>query len=414
MNWKGLTLLIVLNLLSALHATPVEKRKSMQLHTSNISSIKVIQEQVLVPGGSHAGLWLGPDLLFIPGTPPDNLHVFFAASDRKGGDSVQRRMHFTAPQPPENEKTFSAWYKAWKLEDYPESLQERTDANGFRFVPTFNWKFHPASGKVIAFGHVLRHRGLKLSNHLEHCAISYSVYDPANRSFAPWKSFRIKIDGQEKPSVAYGQRVDLPNGDILLPFSTVKTLEGWNSIRWCGTARCRFDGETVSVIEIGNLVTHSVPRGFVEPSMAEHNGTFYMTLRAQDGHSHVTTSKDGLTWKKPHPWCWNNGDAIPMDQTMTKFVSHSEGLFLVYTRITKNNTKVFRHRAPVFIARIDPETVRLIRKTESTVLGNNGLPLGNFSVHEVSPRETWVTSPEWDRTGKDVSCDNRLARIIWK
>lgn len=214
--------------------------------------------------------------------------------------------------------------------------------------------------------------------------------------------------------MAYGQRVDLPNGDILLPFSTVKQLEGWNSIRWCGSARCRFDGKAVKVIEIGNLVTHAKPRGFGEPSMAEHNGMFYMTLRAQDGHSHVTTSKDGLTWEKTHPWRWDNGDPIPMDQTMTKFVSRAEGLFLVYTRITKNNTAVFRHRAPVFIAEIDPNAACLIRKSESTLLENNGFPLGNFNVHDVSPRETWVTAPEWDRSGKDISCDNRLVRIIWQ
>jgi hypothetical protein len=403
-----------MSLVAALDAAPEEEGKNMQRHTSHIASIKAIHEHVLVPGESHKGLWLGPGLLFKPGAPPDGFHFFFAVSDRKGGDSVQRIVHFVAPRPPEDSRAFSTWRSTWKRRDYPESLHEKTDAQGFRFVPTFSWKFHPASGKALAFGHVLRHRGKKLSKHLEHLAISYAVHDPANGSFTPWKSFRIKIDEQERPCVAYGQRVDLANGDILLPFSTIKKLKGWNSIRWCGSARCRFDGENVNVIEIGNLVTHPVPRGFVEPSMAEHRGTFYMTLRAQDGHSHVTTSKDGLTWETPRPWSWDNGDALPMDQTMTKFVSRKEGLFLVYTRITQDNKNVFRHRAPVFIAQIDPSAVRLIRKTESTLLGNNGFPLGNFSVHEVSPRETWVTAPEWDRTGRDIPCDNRLARIIWE
>jgi hypothetical protein len=51
---------------------------------------------------------------------------------------------------------------------------------------------------------------------------------------------------------------------------------------------------------------------------------------------------------------------------------------------------------------------------ESHDSDNNGFPLGNFNVHEVSPQETWVTAPEWDRTGKTVPCDNRLARIVWK
>lgn len=413
MSCRNRALVTVLSLILASSAEPGEKEKNVQLHTSNIGSIKAIQEHVLVAGESHEDLWLGPGLLFMPGRQPKDFHLFFSVSDRKGGDSVQRHIHFIASAPPDDPETFSAWHSTWNRTDYPEALRERTDAQGFRFVPTFNWKFHPASGNAIAFGHVLRHLGKKLSDHLEHCAISYSVHDFADGSFTPWKSFRITIDGQERPCVAYGQRVDLPNGDILLPFSTIKKLEGWNSIRSCGSVRCRFDGKALKVIETGNLVTHPTPRGFVEPSMAEHNGVFYMTLRAQDGYSHVTTSKDGLTWEKPHPWRWDNGDPIPMDQTMTKFVVRTDGVFLVYTRITKDNKGVFRHRAPVFIAQIDPDAVCLVRETESTLLADNGFPLGNFAVHEVSPSETWVTAPEWDRSGKDVVCDNRLARILW-
>lgn len=414
MNWRVLNSVVVLSLLSAIHAVNAEKKEAMRPHASNISWIEAIQEHVLVSGESHEGLWLGPGLLFKPGSVPSDFHLFFSVSDRKGGDSIQEVIHFSTPRSPQSVEGFSTWCETWQRSGHPDALRERTDAQGFRFVPMFNWKFHAASGKGLAFGHVLRHEGKRLSDHLAHCAISYSVYEPATGTFAPWKSFRVAVDGQERPCVASGQRVDLANGDILLPFSTIKKLEGWNSIRWCGSARCRFDGEQVTVVEVGNLVTHPVPRGFVEPSMAMHDGAFYMTLRAQDGHAHVTTSKDGLTWEKPRPWCWDDGGAIPMDQTMTKFVSGKEGLFLVYTRITASNKNVFRHRAPVFIAQVDPKAVCLIRATESTLLDNNGFPLGNFNVHEVSPRETWVTTPEWDRTGKTVPCDNRLARIVWK
>jgi len=404
----------VLGLILTSNAESGGRGKTMQPHACKIGSIKAIQEHILVPGESHEGLWLGPVLLCKPATPPEDLRLFFAVSDRRGGDSVQRLIYFIAGAPPDNPEAFSTWHKTWRRADHPDALHEKVDSQGFRFVPTFNWKFHPASGKAIAFGHVLRHRGKQLSKHLEHLAISYAVYDPANGTFAPWKSFRVAVDGRERPCVAYGQRVDLSNGEILLPFSTIKKLDGWESIRWCGSARCRFDGETIDVIETGNLVTHPKPRGFVEPSMAEHNGVFYMTLRAQDGHSHVTTSKDGLRWKQPRPWCWDNGDPIAMDQTMTKFIRRAEGLFLVYTRITGKNTNVFRHRAPLFIAEIDPDSVRLVRRTESTLLANNGFPLGNFGVTEVSPCETWVTAPEWDRGGKEIPCDNRLARVLWR
>lgn len=388
--------------------------EEMKVHTSNISSISSIQEHVLVSGKSHSGLWLGPDMIFTPGNVTKDFHLFFTVTDRKGGDSMQEHYHFTAPRLSLNFDSLSKWKKQWKKSQYPKALHSRKNDSGYRFVPSFNWKFHQQSKKSIGFGHLLRHKGKHLSKHLTHLAITYSIYNPASGAFAPWKSFRIKIDGKKRPCVAYGQRVDLPNGDILLPFSTIKELKGWNSIRWCGSARCRFDGGKINVVDVSNLVTNSVPRGFVEPSMAEYNGVYYMTLRAQDGHAYYTTSKDGLTWEDPMPWSWDNGDTIPMDQTMTKFISRPDGLFLVYTRITENNKEVFRHRAPLFIAKIDIDNKCLVKETESTVLANNGFPLGNFNIHAISPKEIWITSQEWDRTGKNVDCDNLLGRIIWK
>jgi len=386
----------------------------MKIHKSNIPLVAAIQEHVLVSGESHSGLWLGPGVIFKPGEEPRDFHFFFSSTDQKGGDSIRQSFHFTASRLPRSAGDFSQWKKQWETAPYPKACLPRTNKAGYRFVPTFNWKFHRRSGKCLGIGHLLRHRENRLSNHLEHLAITYSVYDPTHGTFTPWESFLIEVGGKKMPCVAYGQRVELPNGDILLPFSAIKELKGRNSIRWCGAARCRFDGKKIQVVEVSNLFTHPVPRGFVEPSIAEHNGQYYMTLRAQDGHSYVTSSANGMNWGKPKPWCWENGDQIAMDQTMTKFISHSDGLFLVYTRITDENTNVFRHRAPLFIAQIDTKGVCLIRKTESTVFSNNGFSVGNFGVLEVSPRETWVTAAEWDRTGREIACNNLLGRIIWR
>ncbi len=382
-------------------------------HLSNIPEISSIQEHVLIQGNTHPGLWLSGGVAFIPGRYPRDFHFFFVETDREGGDSMQKKYHFTAAVPPKGDKGFSNWRDSWEEAPFPLALQDRENEEGYRFVPSFNWKYHEESGKVIGFGHLLRHKGESLSNHLEYLSITYSVYDPVMQAFMRWDSFNIEIEGKQAPCAAYGQRVDLPNGDILMPFSTIKKLEGWNSIRWCGSARCRFDGEKIIVVEIGNLVTHPVPRGFVEPSMAEYNGTFYMTLRAQDGHSYVATSKNGLAWGKTVPWSWDNGEAIAMEQTMTKFISRPDGLFLVYTRVTNDNNNVFRNRAPLFIAKIDTENLCLMQKTESIVLGNNGFPLGNFSVSSVKPDETWIISQEWDRNGQVIDCNNLLGRILW-
>ena len=144
-----------------------------------------------------------------------------------------------------------------------------------------------------------------------------------------------------------------------------------------------------------------------------YNNKYLMSLRAEDGHGYVTVSDDAMTWNEPVPWSWDNGTAIKMNQTMTKFITHSQGLYLVYTRILPDIDNVFRNRAPLFIARIDNGNVCLIKESEQIIFPNNGFPLGNFNVHTVSPLESWVTVPEWDRTGRDIPCNNLLGRIVW-
>src|SRR3546814_4424716 len=90
-----------------------------------------------------------------------------------------------------------------------------------------------------------------------------------------------------------------------------------------------------------------------------------MSVRAEDGHGYILVSKDkGRTWSPPVAWKWDDGTDIPMNQTMTKILSHSGGLVLVYTRKTSGNDQTFRNRAPLFCADIAPETLRLKKDTE--------------------------------------------------
>ena len=96
---------------------------------------------------------------------------------------------------------------------------------------------------------------------------------------------------------------------------------------------------------------------------------------------------------------------------------HSDGLFLVYTRRGANNDHVFRHRAPLFIARVDPERLCVLRSTEQVLVPERGARLGNFGVTPVSPYETWVTAAEWmqPRGVEQRGSDNRVwvAKIKW-
>ena len=106
-------------------------------------------------------------------------------------------------------------------------------------------------------------------------------------------------------------------------------------------------------------------------------------------------------------------------------MTHSSGLFLVYTRKGADNDHVFRHRAPLFIAQVDPEKVHIIRETEQILVPERGARLGNFGVTEVGTNEIWVTVTEWMQTwgpnyvlpvDNKYGADNSIyvAKLKWK
>jgi hypothetical protein len=74
---------------------------------------------------------------------------------------------------------------------------------------------------------------------------------------------------------------------------------------------------------------------------------------------------------------------------------HSDGLFLGYTRRGANNDHVFRNRAPIFIAQVDPENLQVLRATEQALLPDRGVMLGNFGATGITPQESWVTDAEF-------------------
>ena len=103
------------------------------------------------------------------------------------------------------------------------------------------------------------------------------------------------------------------------------------------------------------------------------------------------------------------------------WLTHSDGLFLVYTRKDASNANVIRWRSPLWAARVDTERLCLIRQSEQIVLplvgdGVNNPDevalMGNFNVTNVSPYESWVTVGEWiPRRG--AKGDLLMSRIRW-
>ncbi|MCK5704212.1 MAG: exo-alpha-sialidase, partial [Cyclobacteriaceae bacterium] len=114
---------------------------------------------------------------------------------------------------------------------------------------------------------------------------------------------------------------------------------------------------------------------------------------------------------------FDDGSELGNYNTQQHWVTHSDGLFLVYTRRGANNDHVFRHRAPLFMAQIDTKNLRVIRETEQILVPERGARLGNFGVTNINQNETWVTVSEWmqpegvEKYGSDGSVF--VAKIRW-
>jgi len=97
-------LTLVLSLLNLSHSNSQTNGEEIikKVHKSNIPLVSSIYEHIVVSGDSHSGLWLGSGILFTPGHTPKDFHLFFTETDRKGGDSMQKKHYFKTPGLPHN------------------------------------------------------------------------------------------------------------------------------------------------------------------------------------------------------------------------------------------------------------------------------------------------------------------------
>lgn len=277
---------------------------------------------------------------------------------------------------------------------------------------------HPATDTVLAMGHAVFYRGNRFSKKDQ--LPRYPIYS-VRRSDGTW-SEQKKLEWDDPRggfiySNGCGQRVVLPDGDVILAFTF--SADGKN--REVAGVRCAFDGETLSVKEVGRPLSLAVGRGLMEPSVAEFGGRFYLTIRAEDGHGYAAVSDDGVQYGEKKAWAFDDGGAIEMSTTQQHWMTHSDGLYLVYNRRDESNEKVIRWRSPLWTARVDLEKMCLIRETERLVLplvGDGvGAPdevalMGNFHVNAVSPEESWVTVGEW-MPKRQARGDVLIGRVRW-
>jgi hypothetical protein len=203
------------------------------------------------------------------------------------------------------------------------------------------------------------------------------------------------------------------DGTILIPMYYQGPLGGPYS---AVVVHAAFDGASLKYISHGDELHLAEVRGLVEPSLAFYRGKYYLTLR-NDNRGYVTTSDDGLSFAPIVPWKFDDGGELGSYNTQQHWVVHSDGLFLAYTRRGANNDHITRHRAPLFLARIDAERLCVIRSTEKELMPERGVMLGNFGAAAVNENESWVTDSEFMTEGKShprgANGSTFSARVNW-
>ena len=303
------------------------------------------------------------------------------------------------------------WGPLTRLESFARQRQpDGRQVTVCDFVP----KWHQASRTLLGTGHTVWYE----NNHVMHVrprATAYATYDVERHEWSKWQRLALPDEKKFKNSGSGSvQRVDFENGDILLPIYFKEPEQRQYSTTVC---RCSFDGQKLQYLTHGSELTVDVQRGLYEPSLTRFRSRYFLTMR-NDNDGYVSVSDDGLNFTPPKRWTFDDGTELGNYNTQQHWVTNRAALHLVYTRKGARNDHVFRHRAPLFIARVNPETLQVIRSTEEVLVPERGARLGNFGVVDVSPHETWVTVAEWMQpAGVEKYGSNNsiyVAKLHWK
>ncbi|WP_414664378.1 sialidase family protein [Horticoccus sp. 23ND18S-11] len=372
--------------------------------------VAAIEKTTLRGGPDEAAAWFHPRACCLPGR--DGPVVFMTLQDIRGSDFFGP-VHWM-----ESRDLGRTWTEPLPVPALGRIVLAPGSVEGVCDVVP---EYHPPTRSVLALGHNVFYNGPRFHKEQPPRCPVYSVWRNGQ-----WSPRRKLVWDDPRGAYIYSngcsQRLTLPDGDILLTFSFCANKGDRHAVMG---VRCSFDGETLAVKACGEPLTHEQGRGLLEPSLVQFDGRIFMTLRAEDERAYVTTSRDGLRWEPKRAWTWDDGEPLITASTQQHWLAHSAGLFLVYTRKDKSNAHVFRWRAPLFMAQVNPRTLQLERSTERVVfplvgdvVREPGRPesgiyeMGNFHTTHVSPDESWVTVGEW-RPRNANKGDLLAGRIRW-
>ena len=374
-------------------------------HSSEL--IEKIQTEIIWPGRTEGRTWFHPRACMLPGNPDP---IALMTCQTISGSDVFSQVFWSISS--DNGKTWTEPepISALGRQTLPDGIEEGT----CDVVPDY----HSQTNTVLAIGHNVYYKNNVLTKPNENRYPVYVIRDSAGN----WsKRKKLEWDHPETSGIytsGCAQRITLENGQLILPLSFGPKERADRAV--CSVL-CGYDGNEIKILKFGNVLRLAVKRGLLEPTLTRFNSTYFMTIRTEDGYGYVTTSEDGLQWQKQQRWCWENGEPLTMSTTQQRWLTHSNGLFLVYTRKAKHNINVMRWRAPLYVAQVDVKNMCLIRESEKIVfpLVGDGINnsdhvarMGNFHVVNANPNESWIT------VGETLPHDGwkgntLLGRIIW-
>lgn len=278
--------------------------------------------------------------------------------------------------------------------------------------------WHEKSAKLLAIGIKVRYskEGKQLLDKPRSHDAAYAIYDPETDAWTSWEMITNVPHSESRfyllnPGCV--QWLVKPDGKILIPVYFSGPDLGDSSVT---ILECSFDGSELTYLSHGDELTIEGGRGLGEPSLAFFDGTYYLTMR-NNFKAYVTTSKDGFNWEPIKAWTFDDGQDLGSYNTQAHWLTHSEGLFLTYTRKGADNDHIMRNRAPIFMAQVNPEKLQVIRGTEKILIPERGVMLGNFGASAITKDESWVTDAEF-MVGDEPhprGADGTIwtARILW-
>jgi len=352
-------------------------------------------------------LWFHPRAAAIPSRDGDpavvlTLQKHLKVSDYYSGLHVMTRPSSSAP---------------WTGPTLPSELDWKQQPDGVTIsVADVTPGWHAPTGKLLAIGCQVRYspKGQQLDDVKRAHQTVYAVYDSKTERWLPWQVLELPQDEQFNfARNACAQWLVKPDGTLLVPLYIGKSA----SDRYSTTvAECQFDGERLKFVRNGNVLRLNIARGLYEPSLIGFRDRYCLTLR-NDLRGYVSASDDGLQFAEPQPWLFDDGAELGSYNTQQHWLAHSDGLFLIYTRRGANNDHIIRHRAPLFMAQVNPATLRVQRGTEQVIVPERGAELGNFGACAISESESWVTVSEGmfmkDSMRRGAEGATFVARILW-